>query len=69
MATTTSTASTGSLPNGAGGQYIAGEGGACLPTQTWMPKRGPARTVEAPLPCASADSGFSERGSRHRFGR
>ena len=53
MATTTSTASTGSLSNAAGDQSVAGEGGACLPTQTWMPVRAPARTVEAPLPCAS----------------
>ena len=24
-----------------------------LTQKTWMPERGPARTVEAPLPCAS----------------
>eukprot|EP00964_Phaeocystis_antarctica_P109091 scaffold73592_cov66-Phaeocystis_antarctica.AAC.1 len=39
MATTTSPASTGLLSN-AGDRSMAGEGGACLPTQTWMPERG-----------------------------
>eukprot|EP00964_Phaeocystis_antarctica_P162086 scaffold135672_cov72-Phaeocystis_antarctica.AAC.2 len=53
MAAPTSSASTGSLSNAAGDQSVAGEGGACLLTQTWMPERAPARTVEAPLPCAS----------------